>query len=68
MSEKLTATCIVDGREYQVTEGLYLADLSTAIRQRVKQDYPKAKITDFICGHHLLKYRLASVDAMINAD
>ncbi len=68
MSENETVTCIVDGKAYHVDEGLYLADLSTAIRQRVKRDYPKAKVTDFICGHHLLKYRLANVDAMINSD
>ncbi|MTV81853.1 DUF1003 domain-containing protein [Secundilactobacillus folii] len=68
MSENLAVPCIVDGKTYRVEEGMYLADLSTSIRQRVKQDYPKAKVTDFICSHHLLKYRLASVDSMINSD
>ncbi len=68
MSENETVSCIVDGKAYHVDEGLYLADLSTAIRQRVKRDYPKAKVTDFICGHHLLKYRLVNADAMINSD
>ncbi|MCH5462777.1 DUF1003 domain-containing protein [Lactobacillus sp. LC28-10] len=68
MTENTTVHCIVDGRAYDAEDGLFLADLSTAIRQRVKRDYPKAKVTDFICGHHLLKYRLANVDAMINSD
>lgn len=68
MAENPEVQCLVDGKTYHVDEGLYLADLSTTIRQRVKRDYPEAKVTDFICGHHLLKYRLANVDAMINSD
>lgn len=68
MAENPEVQCLVDGKTYHVDEGLYLADLSTTIRQRVKRDYPEAKVTDFICGHHLLKYRLAKVDAMINSD
>ncbi len=61
-------TCLVDGASFTIDEGLYLKDLAQPVRNRIKRDYPRAKNTDFICSHHLLKYRLDSVDAMINAD
>lgn len=66
--ERMTANCLVDGDTFFLDEGMYLSELSTTMRNRVKNDYPKAKVTDFICNRHLLKYRLANVDAMINAD
>lgn len=68
MNGETKMTCLVDGEVYDLSEGLFLSDLSTSIRQRIKRDYPKAKVTDFICGHHLLTYRLADVDAMISSD
>lgn len=49
-------------------EGLFLSDLHPSIVNLIKHDYPKAKINSFICSHHLLKYRMARVDSMINAD
>lgn len=61
-------TCLVDHQPVTLENGLQLAELDTNLRNRIKRDYPKAKVTDYICGHHLLKYRLERVDAMINAD
>lgn len=66
--DRMTANCLVDDDTFFLDEGMYLSELSTTMRNRVKNDYPKAKVTDFICNRHLLKYRLANVDAMINAD
>ena len=43
-------------------------ELDAGLRNRIKRDYPQSKPTDYICGHHLLKYRLEHVDALINAD
>ncbi|PWG00007.1 DUF1003 domain-containing protein [Levilactobacillus bambusae] len=68
MSDETRVNCLVDEHEYQVDEGLFLADLDPSIRNRIKRDYPQAKVSDFICGHHLLKYRLDRVDAMVKAD
>lgn len=68
MAETTTAQCLVDGKTYPVESGLFLVDLSTTLRQRIKKDYPQAKVTSFICGHHLLDYRLANVDALISSD
>jgi Predicted membrane protein len=61
-------TCLVDHQPIAVESSLQLAELDANLRNRIKRDYPQAKVTDYICGHHLLKYRLDRVDAMINAD
>ena len=66
--KKQHVSCIVDNREYEVEEGVYLKELSTELRNRIKADHPKVTPNDFICSHHLLRYRLASVDALINTD
>ncbi|GAK48597.1 cyclic nucleotide-binding protein [Secundilactobacillus oryzae JCM 18671] len=60
--------CLVDNREYEVEEVVLLKDLAPDLRNRIKADNPKARPQDFICSHHLLKYRLAGVDAFINTD
>lgn len=62
------AKCLVDDKEYLVTDGVYLKDLHPTTRNLIKQDYPQAKVSDFICNHHLLKYQLLRVDGLINAD
>ena len=61
-------TCLVDHQPIAVESSLQLAELDANLRNRIKRDYPQAKVMDYICGHHLLKYRLDRVDAMINAD
>lgn len=61
-------TCLVDHQPIAVESSLQLAELDANLRNRIKRDYPQVKVTDYICGHHLLKYRLDRVDAMINAD
>lgn len=69
MTETMSdVTCLVDGETISLESGLQLAELETDLRNRIKRDHPRAKTTDYICGHHLLKYRLERVDAMINAD
>jgi len=68
MTEEPTIACLVDGEVLSLEASLQLTELDAGIRNRIKQDYPQAKATDYICGHHLLKYRLERVDAMINAD
>lgn len=61
-------TCLVDEEPISLESSLQLTELDAGLRNRIKRDYPQAKATDYICGHHLLKYRLERVDAMINAD
>ena len=68
MTEKEQLTCLVDGEPISLETSLQLAELEAGLRNRIKRDYPQSKVTDYICGHHLLKYRLDHVDAMINAD
>ena len=68
MSEEKPLTCLVDGAPISLEVSLQLSELDPSLRNRIKQDYPQAQATDYICGHHLLKYRLDRVDAMINAD
>jgi uncharacterized membrane protein len=68
MMNKAEVQCLVDGSEFMSDEGCYLKDLPQPMSNAIKQDYPQAKVTSFICGHHLLKYRMARVDSLINAD
>ncbi|HIW71550.1 MAG TPA: DUF1003 domain-containing protein [Candidatus Levilactobacillus faecigallinarum] len=71
MAEQATTaglTCLVDGESISMETSLQLTELDPGLRNRIKRDYPQAKATDYICGHHLLKYRLERVDSMINAD
>lgn len=69
MTEKAELVhCIVDDAQLYSDEGFYLGDLAQPISNAVKSDYPGAKVTSFICAHHLLKYRMSRVDSLINAD
>ncbi|MCK8611554.1 DUF1003 domain-containing protein [Apilactobacillus nanyangensis] len=69
MTEKVKLVhCIVDDAQLYSDEGFYLGDLAQPISNAVKADYPGAKVTSFICSHHLLKYRMSRVDSLINAD
>ncbi|CAI2632237.1 hypothetical protein AKUH1B105A_10770 [Apilactobacillus kunkeei] len=69
MTEKAKLVhCIVDDSQLYSDEGFYLGDLAQPISNAVKADYPGAKVTSFICSHHLLKYRMSRVDSLINAD
>ncbi len=68
MAEEKTAICIVDHQVHMAYDGSFLSNLETGTRNLIKADYPKAKVTDFICDHHLLKYQLTRVDGMINSD
>lgn len=60
--------CLVDNAPMLSDGGFYLQELSQPISNAVKADYAKAKVTSFICAHHLLKYRVNHVDNLINAD
>ncbi|APR07839.1 DUF1003 domain-containing protein [Lentilactobacillus parabuchneri] len=68
MPELKTAICFIDHREHMQIDGRFLKDLEPATRNLIKGDYPKAKVTDFICDHDLLKYQLMRVDGMVNSD
>lgn len=63
-----TRQCIVDQVTYPITEGVVLQQLDTSTRNLIKTDFPKAKVTNFICNHHLLKYQLLRVNSLIAAD
>lgn len=67
-TDEKTFTCLVDEQPIALETSLQLAEMDPSLRNRIKRDYPQAKTTDYICGHHLLKYRLDRVDGMINAD
>lgn len=58
MVNKQTATCLVDGQVYAISDGLFLSDLETKLVNMIKNDYPKATKNSFICNAHLLNYRL----------
>lgn len=58
MVNKQTATCLVDGQVYAISDGLFLSDLETKLVNIIKNDYPKATKNSFICNSHLLNYRL----------
>lgn len=60
--------CLVDDGRFTADEGCYLRELPQPMSNAIKQDYPQAKVTSFICAHHLLKYRVSRVDSLINAD
>ncbi|GAY73301.1 DUF1003 domain-containing protein [Lentilactobacillus kosonis] len=68
MEQEQQVACIVDHRTHPITDGRLLRELDPAVRNLIKGDYPEAKVTDFICDHHLLKYQLMRVDGLINAD
>lgn len=68
MPEHTQITCLVDGAPLSLETSLQLSELEVGLRNRIKRDYPQSQPSDYICGHHLLKYRLDHVDAMINAD
>ncbi|WP_125544978.1 DUF1003 domain-containing protein [Levilactobacillus lindianensis] len=68
MTNDNQVTCLVDGEPVSLETSLQLAELDVGLRNRVKREFPQSQPGDYICGHHLLKYRLEHVDAMINAD
>ncbi|KRN03176.1 hypothetical protein FD13_GL000931 [Levilactobacillus senmaizukei DSM 21775 = NBRC 103853] len=68
MAEKESLVCLVDGQPVSLESSLQLSELEAGLRNRIKREFPQSHTTDYICGHHLLKYRLEHVDAMINAD
>ena len=53
-----TATCLVDGKVYAISDGLFLSDLEPKLANIIRNDYPKATKNSFICNPHLLTYRL----------
>ena len=63
-----TAVCIVDQQRYQVVDGMRLEELETSLRQMILKDFPQAHNSRFICSEHLVHYRLAKMDAMIEND
>ena len=60
--------CLVDHQQTLVTDGMFLQELSPTIRNQIKHDYSGAKPESFICGNHLLKYRLRQVNRMLRSD
>ncbi|WP_341780076.1 DUF1003 domain-containing protein [Levilactobacillus sp. HBUAS70063] len=68
MADEKELRCLVDGEPVNLEGSLRLSELEVGLRNRIKRDYPQSKVDDYICGHHLLKYRLEHVDALINAD
>ncbi|AQW21572.1 cyclic nucleotide-binding protein [Lentilactobacillus curieae] len=68
MEQEQFVTCIVDNQSHPITDGRLLRELDPAVRNLVKGEFPDAKVTDFICDHHLLKYQLLRVDGLINSD
>ncbi|TPR26002.1 DUF1003 domain-containing protein [Apilactobacillus micheneri] len=60
--------CLADGKTYLRDEGVILKELAQPISNAIKQDYPKAKMSSFICANHLLEYRMNRVDSLINSD
>lgn len=68
MADEQGLHCLVDGEPVTLEGSLQLSELEVGLRNRIKRDYPQSKADDYICGHHLLKYRLEHVDALINAD
>lgn len=57
--------CLVDQQVCPWADGLFLRDLEPRLKQAIRHDFPQAKNQDFICSHHLLKYRLNTMNRMI---
>ena len=49
MVNNQTATCLVDGQVYAISDGLFLSDLETKLVNIIKNDYPRATKNSFIC-------------------
>ena len=72
MSKKLNATtealCLVDHQKYNLAQGLFLRDLDHHLRRLIQKDYPHATANDFICGEHLIHYRLVAMAQILQND
>ena len=63
-----TVYCLVDHKEYDLVDGVFLGDLDGPLRALIRLDFPKATNQDFICSEHLVHYRLLKMDQMIAKD
>ncbi|KRL05451.1 DUF1003 domain-containing protein [Liquorilactobacillus oeni] len=68
MKQKRTVFCLVDHKEYDLIDGVFLEDLDGSIKALIRRDFPKAANQDFICSEHLVHYRLQRMDQMIAKD
>ena len=60
--------CLVDHKQFDLVDGVFLEDLDGTIQALIRRDYPKAANQDFICSEHLVHYRLIKMDQMIAKD
>ncbi|MFT8825726.1 MAG: cyclic nucleotide-binding protein, partial [Liquorilactobacillus mali] len=60
--------CLVDQKEYDLVDGVFLKDLDGSLRALIRRDYPKAADSQFICSEHLVQYRVKKMDQMIAKD
>ncbi|KRL99052.1 DUF1003 domain-containing protein [Liquorilactobacillus satsumensis] len=68
MEQKRTVFCLVDHKNYDLIDGVFLEDLDGSIKALIRRDFPKAANQDFICSEHLVHYRLQKMDQMIAKD
>ena len=68
MNKNRVVKCLVDGKKYRMTDGMFLNELKPEIRNQIKHDYHYAKVNDFICGGHLMQYRMREVNRMLSSD
>jgi len=64
----LTAACIVDHTIYDFVDGLLIGDLDPQLQSAIQADYPQATKDQFICSEHLVPYRMAKMDQMVQKD
>jgi len=67
-SSTLKLPCIVDQATEEFADGMLIGDLDAQLQDAILTDYPQATADQFICSEHLVHYRMAKMDQMIQKD
>ncbi|GAK31270.1 cyclic di-GMP-binding protein BdcA [Weissella oryzae SG25] len=59
---------LIDGKNYPVTDGVFLTELDGDLFAIIRKDNPKASRRDFITYKHLTNYRLKKLDVLLAKD
>ncbi|TYC47792.1 DUF1003 domain-containing protein [Weissella muntiaci] len=59
---------LIDGKNYPVTDGVFLTELDSELFGLIRKDFPKATRRDFMSYQHLTNYRLKKLDVLLAKD
>ncbi|MCH4009383.1 DUF1003 domain-containing protein [Companilactobacillus sp.] len=68
MSIEKNQTCIICGKHFNSSEGLFLRDLNDGLKQQIFSEVSFAKNSSFICLKDLQHVRLANMQSIIDQD